>query len=200
MERYSTFVPQKFWLPHPHWLKSQCLGLLSKERTYLRVSYFLFTCQRSELILSCQLCMFVLNTIPLLFKEVGRGVAFLQFPELLLEIAALRTSPGWGKNREHNLLDIFELKISHILGSVRNFALAFTLAHVVVRHAMNSQESLCSELQQCQRDNSWSKAELHEPFLTQISGTSHENRKIYLKCKVPLEPRWILGEPVIPGY
>lgn len=38
--------------------------------------------------------MFVLNTIPLLFKEVGRGVAFLQFPELLLEIAALRTSPG----------------------------------------------------------------------------------------------------------
>lgn len=56
-----------------------------------------------------------LNTIPHFSKEVSRGVAFLQFPELLLEISAFRISPGWGKKWEDNRLDMFTLKISPLL-------------------------------------------------------------------------------------
>lgn len=35
----------------------------------------------------------LLRTILLFLKEDGRGVAFLQFPQVVLEISAFRTSP-----------------------------------------------------------------------------------------------------------
>lgn len=79
------------------------------QRMYLFGSYFLFLCQRSELILSCQVCMLYSQHNASFFpKEVSRSVTFLQFSELLLEISAFRTSPGWGKKWEDNLFRHFQ--------------------------------------------------------------------------------------------
>ena len=60
------------------------LGLSSKECTYLGVSYFLFSCQRGESILTCLLCIVCnLNTIPLFSRRLAK-VQLFQHPEMLL--------------------------------------------------------------------------------------------------------------------
>lgn len=127
MERNKAFFNKKYWLPHPSVIKfTKYLGLSSKECTYLGGGYFLFTCQRSESILSCLLCVVCsLSNHTTFLKEV-RIVALLQFPETLLESLPLDFHCS-GKMREDNLLDIFKLRISHILDSVRNVTFTFPL-------------------------------------------------------------------------
>lgn len=68
VERNITFFPQKYlFLSSPTVKSTKHLGLSPKECTYLGVAYFLFKCQRSELILSCWRCMFALSTQYLFF-------------------------------------------------------------------------------------------------------------------------------------
>lgn len=130
------------------------LGLSSKDCTSLGVSYFLFTCQKSEFIQSCLLCIVCAHgNCTSFLKEVSRSIAFPPFPELLLEISAFRTSPGSGKMWEDNLLDIFKLKRSHVLESVSNVTFTFTLnLNHTLLYSVSMQSVLVFKIQWCQKE------------------------------------------------
>lgn len=66
-EILPSFLKNTDFYPPPTVKSTKHLGLSPKECTYLGVAYFLFKCQRSELILSCWRCMFALSTQYLFF-------------------------------------------------------------------------------------------------------------------------------------
>lgn len=160
--------------------------MASFQRVYLSGSYLLFVHMPEKWVDSESSALYVcpLNTLPLFF-QVSRGVGFLQFPELLLDISAFRASCGWGKDWEDNLLDIFKIKISHILDSSETWLWLCSWLKSVVRYTLwTCSQSLYSDIQQCQWDTSWGKLKYMNAFsFRSLEPQMRTERRYFIKVQ-----------------
>lgn len=165
---------------------------------YLSGIYFLFSCQRSELILSCQLCMlYSQHNASFFSRRLAEVQHFHNFQSCCQKSLLLGLCLAEERSEKIIFLDICKLQISHIFRQCQKLDFAFhpdsnPYLDILYEHAANPcilRSSSASEIPtslklKCMKSFS---------FRTLEPQMKRGRRCISPKCRVPLEPRWILG-------